>query len=242
MTGTRVTWVAVLLAGAALVGCKETTSSANIRTPGIAISMVVTAESADASRVDVDLQVGGTGAGATYVDLEGGDRLLASIDGGEEESMQVEASGEYFASFDTGAADTAFRVNFDRTQDEDAPNSNGELPAPFEMTAPAPTDSFSRTEDVVVSWDPGGSNDSMHIAWNGDCIFLGSADIPGDTGSYTIAANTLDATGPDEDPPPTCDVELTVTRSRSGTADSALDPDSFVRLEQIRSTSFTSAP
>src|SRR5262245_19201721 len=90
MTRTFVTCIGIAAAGA-LAGCKDTTSSANIRTPGIAASIVVTAESADASDMEVRLQVGGTGAGATYVDLSGGDRIFASADGTEQE-MQVESS------------------------------------------------------------------------------------------------------------------------------------------------------
>ncbi len=238
MTRTRILCTALFLAGA---GCKSTTSSENIRTPGIAMGIVVTAPSAESSTVRATIQVGDTGVTATYVNLEGGDRLLASIDGGEEESMQPESEGVYETGFATGALDTEFKVNFDRTQDDDAPNSVGNLPGPFDLTALTGS-TFSRTEAVEVTWDPSGSGDPMNIAWNGDCVFLGSADIPGDSGTYTLAADTIDATGSDEDPPPTCDVTLTVTRTRSGTPDTGLDPDSYVRLEQVRSTSFTSAP
>jgi hypothetical protein len=223
------------------VGCKSATSSTNIRTPGIAMGIVVTAESADESTVRTSVQVGDLGVTATYVDLEGGDRLLASIDGGEEKAMQVESQGVYQTSFPTGAADTSFRVNLDRSEDDDAPNSVGPLPAPFDLTS-LEGNTFSRANDAIeVTWDPGGSNDDMHVDWTGtSCIFSGGADIPGDTGTYTIEAATLDSTN--DDAPETCDVTVTVTRTRHGDPDSILDPDSDFRLDQVRTTQFTSAP
>ena len=63
-----------------MTGCKETTSSENIRTRGIAMTTEVTAHSASHSLVRTRLRVGGDESN-TYVILEGGDRLVLVVDG-----------------------------------------------------------------------------------------------------------------------------------------------------------------
>jgi len=153
--------------------------------------------------------------------------------------MEAVDEGEYEAEFGTGAADTEFLVSLERDADTPAPASRGTLPAPFEISAPASGADASRAEDLVVTWDAGGSDD-VQMEINGDCIFLETIDVPGDSGSYTISADTLKAT--DSKMPGTCDVTVKLTRSRSGSADPAFDAESWVHLQQVRTTSFTSKP
>lgn len=232
-----------LMAGAALalasVGCaKETIDSQNIKTAGIAAIMDVTATSATSATVHVDLKTGGDESN-TFVILSSGDRLVATA-GGEEKTMQAVDDGEYEASFGTGAADTEVVVRLEREADDPAPNSRGTLPAPFDIASPADGDSMSRAEAMTVTWDAGSGADSVTIEFDGDCIFVESIDVPGDSGSYSVAAGTLKPT--DSKDPGTCDVTMKVSRARGGSADPAFDAESSFVLHQDRWVTFTSKP
>jgi hypothetical protein len=234
----NIIFMTIVLAGSALVGCgRESTSSANVRTAGIAATVEVEATSDSSSTVLVDLGVGGpTGTG---VNLESGDRLSAEV-GGEKKELQPEGVGEYQATFATGAAGTEFKVLFERDVDEDALNNRGVLPAPFNITG-VPADSPSRAmADAVITWDPSGSGDPMTIHVEGSCIFPDTFDVAGDPGTFTIKAGELKSTGGDK--PTDCDITVQIERSATGTTDPAFDPDSKFTLKQIRSMSFTSKP
>ncbi len=75
------TSLAVLgLVGLLAIGCsKETTSSRNIKTGGIAALIDVYADSDTSAKVHVELRVGGSSSN-TYVTLENGDELSATAD------------------------------------------------------------------------------------------------------------------------------------------------------------------
>ena len=96
-----------LAALAAATGCqqKETVSSSNIRTKGIAATVMVTAGGA-ASEVEAKLRVGGDESN-TYIILENGDKLVTEV-GGEKKDMHAESEGVYTVNFATNAADTEF--------------------------------------------------------------------------------------------------------------------------------------
>lgn len=226
------------LAASTLVGCtKETVSSANIKTAGIAAIITVTATSETSARVDVELKVGGDESN-TFVILESGDELFAEA-GGDRLEMRSTDAGEFEAEFSVGAADTEFKVVLERPDDTSAPNSRGTLPAPFSIASPTASDSFSRADDdVVIDWTAG-STDEVGLVWDGDCIFGGN-ESAADTGSYTIDQGEIDATSSGETE--TCDIDVEVTRERRGTADSAFDSESSFTLRQLRTTSFRSTP
>lgn len=226
-----------VVAVAALAGCTETTSSENIKTGGIFAGIEVTATSESASTVKATLKVGGDESN-TYVILDKGDEMVASA-GGDSKSMSAQSSGIYEAEFGTGADGTEFKVELKRPNDIPAPDSRGTLPAPFKVGTLEDNKS-RKADDLAVTWDPSGTDDSMHVEVEGSCIFLYNKDIPGDSGSFTIKAGELDSTGGNM--PETCDLNVTLTRSRNGTADSAYDNESWFHLKQIRKGKVTSAP
>jgi hypothetical protein len=231
------TWMIGVVAIAALAGCTETTSSENIKTGGIAALIEVTAGSESSSTVKATLKVGGDESN-TYVILDKGDELAATANG-DTKGMSAQSEGVYEAEFGTGAADTEFQVDLKRPNDTPAPDSRGTLPAPFKIGTLE--DGKSRKADPLdVTWDPSGSDDSMELEINGSCIFLYSKDIPGDSGSYTIEAGQLDSTGGDK--PETCDLNVTLSRKRSGSTDPAYDNESYFHLAQVRKAKVTSAP
>jgi hypothetical protein len=175
---------ATVLASVALGGCsRETTSSANIRTPGIAALIDVTATDSTNSTVHVELRVGGSSSN-TFVNLESGDKLTASAGDVVKDLRSDDAAGEYEAEFATAAAGTEFKVMFEREVDEDALGNRGTMPAPFEITG-VPTTTPSRVnDDIVITWDPAESGASMEIEVTGSCIFSKPIDVPGDKGTH----------------------------------------------------------
>ncbi len=224
---------------AAATGCsqKETTSSSNIRTKGIAATITVTAN-ASSSEVQAILRVGGDESN-TYVILENGDKLVCDA-GGEKKDMQAESEGVYLTSFPTNAAETEFKVMLEREEDDDALGNVATLPAPFTIGA-LPTNSPSRAnDDLVLTWDPSGSNDDMSMKITGSCIFDKEIDIPGDSGTHTIAKGTLDSTGGSS--PEACDPDIVMWRTRKGTTDANLDSESRIQALQRRTAKFASAP
>jgi hypothetical protein len=225
------------LVGLLVMGCsKETTSSSNIKTPGIAALIDVYADTATTARVQVELVVGGSDSN-TSVNLENGDQLSATA-GDETKVLTVRDPGVYEAKFSGVSADTLFTVVLTRPDDITAANNSGTLPAPFELDQPT-KDLSRKDDDLEVTWAPSGTNDGMDFVFDGTCIFEYSKSPP-DSGSFTVAKGSLKSTGGDE--PEACVLELKAERSRSGTADDAFDSESWFRLHQRRSTTFSSNP
>ncbi|WP_437574540.1 hypothetical protein [Sorangium sp. So ce887] len=220
-----------------LAGCTETLDSKQIRTGGISATLEATAESASSTSLKATLKAGGDESN-TYVILSAGDRISATADD-EEVEMRSESAGVYVAHFDVGEGGTEFTVRLDREDDDDAPDNAGTLPDPFELEA-LPKEPVPRGEDLTIAWSPSGSGDDMVIRVDGDCIFSKTFDVGGDTGTYTIEAGELDPTSSQE--PETCDVDLVISRTRGGTTDKTLDPESSFELAQVREGRFTSAP
>lgn len=233
----RVTWASVCLIGLAALGCsKETTSSANIKTGGIAALIDVYADTDATATVRVKLVVGGSSSN-TYVALEGGDTLTATA-GGKSKPLTTSDTGIYEAAFSGVAADTEFQVTLDRPDDTTATGNSGTLPPPFTLDKPAVN--LSRlADDLEVSWAPADSGDGMQLNVDGTCIFSYDHSLS-DTGTFTIVKGTLESTGGDK--PETCDLDLQLQRDRAGVVDAKFDPESWFRLHQRRSTSFTSKP
>lgn len=229
-------------AALALLGCKETTSSCNIRTAGLAMLTEVTATSDSSVKVKTTLLVGGDESN-TYAILDSCDELYAEADGDRKEMAAVE-DGVYEAKFKAGDEDTLYRVVLKRDQDETADGNSGKLPAPFDVTSDLGNDPISRADaDIEVTWDPSGSDDDMKMTIEDEaagCIFDKDINVPGDSGDYVIEKGTLESTS-DQDPE-TCDVSGELSRNRKGSTDSELDSESYFRLKQVRTFKFTSAP
>lgn len=224
------------LIGLSALGCsKETTSSSNIKTGGIAALIDVYADTPATATVHVELRVGGSSSN-TYVDLEGKDKLIASADG-ESQTLKAIDAGIYEALFSGVGEDTEFNVTLERPEDTTASDNSGTLPAPFQLTDPQ-SDLSRKDDDLEVTWDPG-SDDKMNLEFEGDCIFRHEKGVP-DEGSYVVPADTLESTGGDK--PEACDVDLTAIRTRSGSADGKFDPESWFRLHQRRHARFVSKP
>src|SRR6185369_3348604 len=115
------------LLGLFAVGCsKETTSSSNIKTPGIAALIDVYADTDTTATVHVQLRVGGSSSN-TYVTLDGSDKLTATA-AGKTKTLTVVDTGIYEANFSGVEGGTKFQVTLDRPDDETAKDNSGTLP------------------------------------------------------------------------------------------------------------------
>jgi hypothetical protein len=246
---TCMTWIrrglglsAVVTAALVSLGCKETTSSCNVRTPGLAMLTVVTATSESSVRVKTTLLVGGDESN-TYATLDGCDELFAEADGERAEMREID-DGVYEAKFELGGAETEYRVILEREQDETADGNVGKLPAPFDVTSDFGSTEISRADDdMEVTWDPSDSGDDMSLEIEdeaGGCLYDDDFEIAGDPGSYVLAKGSLDSTS--SQMPETCDAKGRLVRAREGSNDRALDSESSFTLRQTRAFAFVSAP
>lgn len=228
----------LLMAATTAMGCTESMSSTDVRTHGIAASFTVEAGNADSSTVRAVLRAGGKNSN-TYITLDNGDKLRVEANG-QNVPMTAYDEGHYQANIGTGAADTEYKVIFERGQDDDgAPDNIGKLPKPFDITGVPDNSPSRKDDDVTIKWDNAGSTDSMDLEIDGDCIFKFHKSVP-DTGEYIIPKGSLDSTGGKD--PKSCNLTVVMKRSRAGSTDSHLNEDSSFVLSQRRATKFMSAP
>jgi hypothetical protein len=226
------------LIGLSAMGCsKETTSSKNIKTGGIAALIDVYADTGSTATVHVELRVGGSSSN-TYINLDGKDELTATA-GKQTLTLEPRDTGIFEAIFSGVGEDTEFSVKLDRPDDVTADDSSGTLPAPFDLDDPT-SDLSRETDDLELTWAPGSDNDRMDLEIDGDCIFDFSKDKIADNGSYTVSAGDLKSTGGSK--PEACRLDLTAERTRNGSADSKFDPESYFKLHQRRGARFDSNP
>ena len=230
------------VAGLWLLACTNTESE-NIKTSGIHADIDVTATGTGQTEVSTWLRVGASSN--TFLDLSDGDELIASK-GTESKKMtrrEVFGSVTYNATFDADAAETEFKVAFERENDVSAPNSHGTLPAAFSLTAPAAAASFARaTDTITITWDPSGASDRMHVAANGTCIQAYDVDLDGDPGTATINPSAFKEPTDAEQQGKTCDVTIELRRTRPGTVDSAYGEGGDFISRQVRSRKISSKP
>jgi hypothetical protein len=214
----------------------ETVDSKNINTQAMTVIARVNAPTDAASTVIATFKVGGASSN-TYVDFSGGDRVFAEA-GDKRVEMDAQDTGVYSVDFNTAAKDTKFVIDVQRENDDDAPATLGMLPEPFSFQVP--NMSTSRADNITITWSPSGSNDNVTIDLSGSCIFSRTIDVPGDTGSHMISGGTLVSNNTEK--PETCDVNVEMKRSRTGTVDPIFDNESTFTLTQTRTGKFTSAP
>jgi hypothetical protein len=237
----RLAYLGCLALTAGLCAC-ETTGSSDLKTSGIDIEALASASSATKTTVTATLMPGGDDDPFNKVKLQNGDTLYCEADG-EKHKMSEKSTGTYETTFAIADEDTLFTISLERDSDEDkdAPDSNVTLPAPFEIDD-LEKDTYSRAEDLTVTWAPDASTDSMSIEVDGDCILGSSArfNVDPDEGTFTIGANEIEPF--DSKKEESCSATLTIKRMRSGSADPALNEESSFNAEQVRKVTFTSDP
>jgi hypothetical protein len=223
----------------ALPACAESVESDDVFTDGIYAEMRAEA-SEDGTRVTATLRVGGSTSN-TYVMLTGDDSLSATA-GGEVEEMTPQNLGDryhYTADLDATGEDTEVVFRFTRSIDDGAPDSRCTLPRPMTIDAPVEGDTFSRAEDVVITWDTSGSSRPISLTVDGDCFSDLSVSLEDDPGSYTIQAGMLPSLG---DPATACVATVRLSRTNSGSLDPAFGEGGSVVCSQTRTVTFRSDP
>lgn len=229
-------FASLLTVALAAGACTETASSSDIKTHGIRAAFDVYGGSV--TKVQAVLKVGADSN--TYVNLDNGDKLVATA-GSETKNMQATSEGHYEASFSGLAADTEIKIDFQRTDDDDAPNSHGTLPAAFTLGTFPTTPPSRANEDLTITWTPvGTAQDGMRLELDGDCIFNWSKDVADGPGTYTISKGELKST--DEKAPKECAITVKAERYRNGTVDAKLGPESYFHAHQTTQGTFQSAP
>lgn len=233
--------LAAAAAAVPAVAC-QTTESDSVLTRGMYAQISATADGSGETTVGATLFLGPP-SNLNFIDLEGGDQLIAHH-GGEARPMAEQillGIVSHTARFSGDAADATFEVELRRDVDAGAPSSRVSLPAPFALGGvPA---SVSRGVAFGVSWTGGALAAGDRMAWRaeGPCVELASGTIAGDPGSVTLPAGTLVKRG-GQNIADSCEVKVTVTRERDGDVDPAYGKGGAALGSQTRSVTFTSTP
>jgi hypothetical protein len=230
---TRLALLAITLAAC------TTHESSDVLTSGIYASITAQATGNGTTNVSATLFVGNP-LGLNYVELTGDDKLLVKTAGMTKQMRETEVLGTvgHNVEFAVDAEGTQFTVEFARTIDEGAPSSIATLPAKFDITASPAT--ASRAQTIQFQWSPSGGSDPMSWTATGDCIELESSPVT-DTGSHTIEAARLKKRM-NTNVPDSCEITITVMRSRAGTLDPHYGKGGEVRGIQARTFKLTSTP
>ena len=222
-----------------LGGCAKTASS-DLLTHGMSADITAKATGDGSTTVEATIYVGDP-IDLDFVELQGDDELFAAFDASAETPMnrfELLNIVSYSTTFQGDAEDTPFLVDFQRTLDDGAPDSEGTMPASFTID-PTPT-SESRAQTVSITWtDP--STDLMRWDASGSCIDPAGDSISADTGSLTISAGTF-VKSQGQTIPDSCAITVTITRERIGSLDPGYGHGGQVSGQQVRTAMFTSTP
>jgi hypothetical protein len=230
----------------ASVACTDL-QSADLKTAGMSAYMTVSADGSGQTQVSAKLNV--DSSGTDYVTLSSGDTLVASVAGQSQTMSESNVLGivSYGASFSgEDGSGAAYTVALRRTGSGDvsAPDSTCSLPVAYTIATPAAGSSFSRANDAItVNYGQGSSGDAVNYSLSGSCISEPSnATVSGDPGTFTLARGSI--LGVQGQPPAqaSCQVTLTITRTRAGTIDPAYGSGGQISCVQTRSVTFTSTP
>jgi hypothetical protein len=226
-------------AGVAAAGC-TTLASSDLKTAGMSAQMTVVSDDSQQTTVTAWLHVDNNLT--DFVTLSSGDTLSATA-GTQTQAMtedDVLNDVSYGTTFSSeNAANTVYVVALKRAADTSAPNSTCNLPAPFQITAPAAGVSLSRSTDISVSYGPGGTNDAVSYTLSGSCIEGPTGEsVNGDPGTFTISHTTI-TTPAGTSPSQPCQATLNVKRTRTGTIDPAYGSGGDISCTQSRSVTFT---
>jgi hypothetical protein len=235
MTLTRAVMISLALS---LGGCAcETVKSSDIKTSGLYAQLEADAPGDGKVNVKATLTLG---AGSlTYLELAETDVLSATVGTTARAMSRQSLFGAtwYQASFDGDAADTQLKVLFARHADTSAPDSHVTLPAPFAFTAPAARQAFPRTAGLTVTWSGSGQADPLRLSARGSCIQSIDTDL-NDTGTHPLVAFQPQSGSETK----TCDVSLTLVRTRTGAVDPAYGKGGKFEATVTRSLTISSTP
>ncbi|HWM90596.1 MAG TPA: hypothetical protein VN493_07505 [Thermoanaerobaculia bacterium] len=223
----------ILLLVLALGGCSRILPSRDLQLSEMSFQMAVLGRSASEAEAAVVIKPGGAaGVFRERVDLSGGDRIVAEVDG-----QRYDLAGPvrlskgntgYRTTVPASAPGTRVRILFARPGRPDTPIGSGTLPKPFELAELPRSPSASRP--LEVRWAPV-SSDPMEIAVKGSCLSQTTLWMGEDPGLGVLEAGLLR--------PPVfkwndCQVDLTVGRVGDGRPERGIHPGSSFVIRQER--------
>lgn len=224
---------------AVLLGCSDIESE-ELLTGGLFADIAVKSDGSGTADVSATLRAGGAFS-TTFVELTGDDQLTATYKDETQALSEVQLGSlfSFTTEFDEAEPGVDFIISLDRTLDDGAPSTRIQLPERFEISELG-VESFSRSNDnLTVSWEPSGSNDTMRVTIDGPCFIVFTENLSGDPGTFTLAAGTLEDTG---DTATSCEAEVTIMRRRNGDLDPGYGEGGTAVGVQTRVVALTSDP
>lgn len=215
----------------ALPAC-ESIDSGDIDTGGIYADILVVHDGDGTVKVTTDLKSGGR-LSNTWLALTDGDRLDASLNGGDTQKLRgKELLSRYWyeTTFDSAPDDALVTVAFSRDEKDDAPESQVRMPLNFEVTSPSASAAFGPGEDISIAWS-NPSEDDFDVSVRGDCVKTWGESV-GDTGRFRLPAAALERKGID----PGCAVTIELERTRGGKVDGAFDGGQILAKQRRKIT------
>lgn len=243
----KVVWSLCL---AVMMSC-ATSDSEDIKTSGVRATITVTSETDDTTDIKVQLTVG-SGFGATDLDLNQGDQLVAEANNTRQKLGPTNSLGDiiYSTRYEFGPNVTIsgmrFNIAFERTFDTDAPSSYVDMPDVFSITPLNP--SYAVDENISVTWRPANSN--MTISGHAQCqsnskpssvlsiYLLNSANIVDRLGSTTfnfkelMSHDNIDKSQP-------CNGTITLSSTNKGHLDPNYGEGGSILAIQTRKVNFS---
>lgn len=230
-------WAAAL---AATTGCTVPAKSGDLGTEALAADYDVACDG-NASVLTATF-TDPSSALITYVTLEVGDEVSVSSGDSTEVLSELDLSPliSYVGALPLAEADTPFVFALTRELDGGAPDSEVTLPPPYEINGVNPSVDYSRgTNALSVAWSGDSAGDPMSLTVTGACIEDYIVDLEDESGSAGIDAGALvSRTGSEAE---TCDLTVTLSRTREGTLDSTFAGGSIL-ARQDRSVTVSAAP
>jgi hypothetical protein len=205
-----------------LTGCKcAAPVDSEVGTDSIHVYMVLQCAEDGTTSVRVELSVGGPLGSDIY--LTGGDELEVTANG---QSQKLEREDTwlnqvfYNGTLDTDEPGTEVTISFERPNHTSALDSCVTLPANIAIQMPQAGETFTRGDEITVSWEPSGGPGEVAIEFATIC--RGGQESYSKTTSYTASdsgsaaypvASLLDESLEGNE---VCDVTITLMRETTG--------------------------
>ncbi len=209
-------------------------SSSEVATHDIEASIVLTADGAGDTQVDVELRHARS-AWSEFINLDAGDELVAQYDGRTRRLNEGEVISYvgYGGRLATDLGGTPVRIALDRPLFESAPNSRVSLPDRYRAYATRGVYDVD-FDTIPIEWS-NGSRDDMTVKIDGECIWDFEQTLAFDDGVFLLRPGMLDVRSSWMGEP--CTLRVTLERSRFGRLDPALSSSGHIVARQVRYTS-----
>lgn len=222
----------ILLLALMFGGCAPRVPSTEFALSKMSFRITVLGRSASEAEVWASIRPGRrVSFRAQRVEMAGGDRLVAEVDGKSYEMKAMEEPNRllgYGVKVPISAPEARVRLLLVRPDRPVIPVATGTLPPPFELAELPRAPSASRP--LEVRWAPV-SSEPMEIAVKGTCFSQTTIWMEEDAGHGVVEAGLLR--------PPVfkwddCQVDLTVARAGEGRPERGTHPGSGFLIRQVR--------